>query len=88
MYQPKLDLAQNIIQQFSTPTAVISKPMLEEKIKAMKSAFSKNTKIFYAIKANNNPHIVKVLKNAGLDGIEHSRDPGTRLDIDMYAEEN
>ncbi|PPR11530.1 MAG: Diaminopimelate decarboxylase [Proteobacteria bacterium] len=70
MYQPKLDLAQNIIQQFSTPTAVISKPMLEEKIKAMKSAFSKNTKIFYAIKANNNPHIVKILKNAGLDGID------------------
>lgn len=70
MYQLSLNLAENIINQYASPTAVVSKPMLEEKIKAMKTAFSKNTKIFYAIKANNNPHIVKVLKNAGLDGID------------------
>lgn len=70
MYQPTLKLAQEIINQYGSPTAVVSKTMLEDKIKSMKSAFSKNTKIFYAIKANNNPHIVKVLKNAGLDGID------------------
>ncbi|HAG53439.1 MAG TPA: diaminopimelate decarboxylase [Alphaproteobacteria bacterium] len=70
MYQPSFDLAQNIKEQYSTPVAVISKPMLEEKVKAMKTAFKKNTKIFYAIKANNNPHIVNVLKNAGIDGID------------------
>lgn len=70
MYQPSLDLAQNIINQYASPIAVVSKPMLEEKIKAMKTAFAKNTKIFYAMKANNNPHIIKVLKHAGLDGID------------------
>ena len=70
MYQPTLNLAQNIINQYGSPVAVVSKSVLEEKVNLMKSAFTNNTKIFYAIKANNNPHIVKVLKNAGIDGID------------------
>ena len=33
-----------------------------------------------------NPYMLQAaLLVAGLDGIEHKRDPGTRLDIDMYA---
>ena len=34
-----------------------------------------------------NPYLLPAaLLVAGLDGIEHARDPGPRLDIDMYAE--
>jgi len=70
MYCPNQNLARKIVAKYGTPVFVTSKQYLESQVSTLKNAAPKNTKVFYAIKANYNPHIVKALKNAGLDGID------------------
>ncbi|MFH1654524.1 MAG: diaminopimelate decarboxylase [Pseudomonadota bacterium] len=71
IYTPSLATAKNIADKFSTPVLVTDKNSLFHRVKIFKDAFKwQKTKIFYAIKANYTPAIVKTLKNAGVDGID------------------
>lgn len=71
IYVPSKQNAANIVKQFGSPAFVTDAKTLRASSKQMINAFSHlNTKIFYAIKANFNPHIVKVLKESGIHGID------------------
>ena len=60
----------NRIIEIGTPIFVTDRATLQQKVKNVKNAFSSNCLLYYAIKANFNPHIVRVLKEEGIDGIE------------------
>ena len=70
MYCPDVKLAERIVSEFGTPVFVTDRSRLENQVKILKEAMPKNGKIFYAMKANYNPAILKVLKYAGVDGID------------------
>lgn len=70
MYCPDIKLSEKIIKKFGTPVFVTDKSRLERQVRLLKEAMPKNGKIFYAMKANYNPAILKVLKDAGIDGID------------------
>ncbi|MEI7511348.1 MAG: diaminopimelate decarboxylase [Candidatus Peregrinibacteria bacterium] len=61
---------EEIAQTYGTPVFVTSEKILRERARQMKSAFPMKKKILYAIKANSNPHIVKILQDEGIDGID------------------
>lgn len=70
LYIPNKKIINKITQTCTTPIFITDKATLNARVKEMKSAFNKNTKIFYAMKANYNPHVLKALKEAGIDGID------------------
>ena len=70
LYIPSKNIAQQIVEQFGSPTFVTDKSTLISKVKMLKEAFGSKTSIFYALKANYNPAIVQVLKKAGINGID------------------
>ncbi len=71
MFKPELNLAKQIIDKYGTPIYVTDTQTIKDKSSLIKNAFSNlNMKIFYAIKANFNPHIVKIIKNSGIYGID------------------
>ena len=60
-----------ISKNFGTPVWVTDEKTIKNKCAEMINAFSKlNVKIFYAIKANYNPHYVKIIKDSGIYGID------------------
>ena len=68
---PSSELCEQITAQHGTPIFVTNAGHLRDRLKQIKAAFSGvNAKIFYAIKANFNPHIARTLQEAGLDGID------------------
>lgn len=70
MFIPTKAQSELIARKFGTPTFVTDKETLAAQVRKMRDAFGSEAKIFYAIKANYNPHIVKALKNAGVHGID------------------
>ena len=68
-FQKHKDLLGRIID-IGTPVFVTDSSILHQKIQNIRKAFGDNCLLYYAIKANFNPHIVKVLKKEGIDGIE------------------
>ena len=72
MHHPLLNLVKNkklftrVFKDFGSPTYVYSKEQLVRNISAINKALKANFKKFqicYTIKANSNPHIIKVLKS-------------------------
>jgi len=60
-----------ISENFGTPVWVTDEKTIQNKCAEMIDAFSNiNIKIFYAMKANYNPHYVKIIKDAGIYGID------------------
>ena len=60
-----------ISENFGTPVWVTDEKTIKNKCAEMLDAFSNiNIKIFYAMKANYNPHYVKIIKDAGIYGID------------------
>ena len=59
-----------IVKEVATPVFVTDTAILKQKVANIQRAFNKNCLLFYAIKANFNPATVKVLKKAGISGIE------------------
>ena len=60
-----------ISKNFGTPVWVTDEKTIQDRCKEMIDAFSNiNIKIFYAMKANYNPHYVKIIKDAGIYGID------------------
>lgn len=70
MFIPTKVQAESIAQQHGTPTFITDHETLALQIRKMREAFGNDAKIFYAIKANYNPHIVRVLKETGIYGID------------------
>ena len=56
--------------QFGTPTFLTDQRGIQGRLNCFKAAFTFSSKIFYALKANYSPSILKVLKNAGVDGVD------------------
>ena len=83
MYAPSKELAERIAREFGTPVFVSDKATLARQAAKMRSAFGDAAKIFYAIKANYNPHIVKTLKEAGIDGIDAVSPGEIRLALEL-----
>ena len=56
----------SVAKEYKTPLYVYSQKRLEENITKLSNSVSKNFsnyQIYYAVKANSNPHIISVLKN-------------------------
>lgn len=70
MFVPTKAQAELVAERFGTPTFVTDRDSLLAQVRKMRDAFGSEAKIFYAIKANYNPHIVKVLKDGGVHGID------------------
>ena len=68
-FQKHKDLLNRIIN-IGTPVFVTDKAVLQQKVQNIKNAFGSNCLLYYAIKANFNPHIVETLKKEGIDEIE------------------
>jgi len=84
MYIPTLDQAQKIIKQYGSPVYATDPAYIRQKSERFLQAFSRfNTKIFYAIKANYNPHIVKKVKESGIYGIDAVSPNEIRLALEL-----
>lgn len=70
VFQPTKEQSETILSKFGSPAFVTDQSVLENRVKQFKNAFSTKAKIFFAIKANYNPHILKALKAASVDGID------------------
>ncbi len=71
IFVPSIKIAKKVEQEFGTPVYLTNVETLKNRIQKMQKNFSwENTKIFYALKANYNPEILKTLKNAGLYGVD------------------
>ncbi len=71
MFIPKLSHIQPAIEKYGTPLFITQKEQIERNAQILKESFSElNIKIFYAVKANYNPHIVKIIKDSGIYGID------------------
>ena len=70
MFIPALEQATNIVDKYGSPIYVTDAHVIKNKVSNILKAFSKfDFKIFYALKANFNPCIVKVIKGSGAYGI-------------------
>ncbi|MCB9811367.1 diaminopimelate decarboxylase [Candidatus Nomurabacteria bacterium] len=71
MFIPTPEEAARIKTEFGTPAFVTDAARLRHNAKLILDAFADfDLKVFYAIKANYNPHIVRTLKEAGVYGID------------------
>lgn len=62
---------ETIAEQFGTPVWVTDEKTIKQRCSEMLEAFSRiNLKVFYAMKANYNPHYIKIIKDAGVYGID------------------
>ncbi len=63
-------LISNIITEVGIPVFITDKSILNKKVKNIRKAFDNNCLLYYALKANFNPMIIRLLKDAGIDGVE------------------
>ena len=67
IYIPSLGLARQIADQYGTPTYITNADTLRDRVARMRKAFAwPAVGIFYAVKANFNPAVVKVLRDEGV----------------------
>lgn len=84
MFIPTFQQAQKIISQYGSPVYVTDPTIIQQKVEVLLKAFSKfNLKIFYALKANYNPHIVRKIKEAGIYGIDAVSPNEIRLTLEL-----
>lgn len=70
IYIPEKKLAEHIVNTFGSPVFVTDQDTILNRLQLLKSSFGENNKIFYAMKANYSPAILKLLLNAGIDGVD------------------
>lgn len=84
MYIPSKQQAEEIVAQFGSPVYVTDANYVREQVKKMRTAFSSlDMKIFYAVKANFNPSIVKTIRDAGAWGIDAVSPNEIRLALEL-----
>ncbi|WGK69644.1 diaminopimelate decarboxylase [Candidatus Haliotispira prima] len=70
LFLPDLAQARLAIEQAGSPVYLSDVATVLERLQRMRRDFPENTKIFYAMKANYNPDLLKALLAAGLDGVD------------------
>jgi diaminopimelate decarboxylase len=84
MFIPSKKVAETIAKKYGTPVFVTDADTIKQQTKIMLGALKGfNVKIFYAIKANYNPHIVRVIKQSGIYGIDAVSPNEVRLALDL-----
>lgn len=67
IYIPSLEMAQQVADQYGTPTYITNADTLRDRVMRMRTALAwPKLGIFYAIKSNFNPAVVKVLRDEGV----------------------
>ena len=69
-FKNNLELLFKIVEKINSPVFITDVAILKQKVDNIQKAFNKNCLLFYAIKANFNPAIINVLKEAGINGVE------------------
>jgi diaminopimelate decarboxylase len=68
---PSQEVAMKAVEKFGTPLYFTDASVIRERVAYMHEAFAEyDFKVFYSIKANINPSIVKVIHKAGVYGID------------------
>jgi diaminopimelate decarboxylase len=70
VFVPSLAQAQKAIATCGSPLFLTNQATLIDRVTRLKKAFDANTRVYYAVKANFNPSVVRQLKEAGVDGID------------------
>ena len=70
LFIPSLEQATEAIEQAGSPVYLSDMATVLQRLQKLRQSFPKNTKIFYAIKANYNPDLLRALLAAGLDGVD------------------
>ncbi|MCB0271748.1 MAG: diaminopimelate decarboxylase [Bdellovibrionales bacterium] len=70
VYIPSLEICEKLADEYGTPFFITDAQTLRDRVASFKNAFGQRCKIYFAIKANFNPHTINVLKSAGIDGID------------------
>jgi diaminopimelate decarboxylase len=70
IYVPNKTLAEQIIANFGSPVFVTDKETIINRLRLLKESFGTKSKVFYAMKANYSPAILKLLLEAGVDGVD------------------
>ncbi len=84
MYIPEKHVAQNIVSDYGTPVFVTSAEVVRVNAHKLIDAFTLNdTKIFYALKANYDPQLVRIIKESGVYGIDAVAPHEVRLALEM-----
>ncbi len=84
MFIPQLKPLESALKEYGSPLFVTDAENIRKKADYLTKSFSRfNTKIFYAIKANFNPHLVRVIKKAGIYGIDTVSPHEVRLALDL-----
>ena len=84
MFIPSKEQVENIANKYGTPVFVTDSGVIRDRTQKLLSAFDGlNMKIFYAVKANYNPHIVRVIKESGIYGIDTVSPNEVRLALSL-----
>jgi diaminopimelate decarboxylase len=71
MYIPSKEEVSKVTSEFGTPVFLTNKQIIQNNAHKLTEAFKDlNLKVFYAVKANYNPAIIKTIKEAGIYGID------------------
>lgn len=70
MFLPSIDILEKISKEILTPFFITDKNIIVDRLNLIRESFYGRMKIFYAVKANYNPHIIKILRDSGIDGID------------------
>ena len=71
IYCPDTKAAKSLVEWYGTPVFVMDQEVLENRIKIFKDAFSTiRPRIFYAMKANYNLHLLSTMRKLGIDGVD------------------
>lgn len=89
MFTPDKELGEKIAQEYKTPVFVTDAKSIRSQAQKLQGAFGRtNTKIFYAIKSNYDPYIIRTIKDAGIYGIDAVSPHEVRLALELgYAPE-
>lgn len=84
IFIPKKETTQLIVSEYGSPVFVTDAERLRSQAQKLLAAFAViNAKIFYAIKANFDPHIVRVIKDTGIYGIDAVSPYEVRLALEI-----
>lgn len=70
IYIPEKTQAEEIVKTIGSPVFVTHNDTIINRLNLLKESFGKQSKIFYAMKANYSPAILKLLLEAGVDGVD------------------
>lgn len=84
MFIPTKEQAEAIVREHGTPVFVTDAETIRNRAAILQDAFDDlGVQMFYAIKANYNPHIVRIVQDAGVYGIDAISPHEVRLALEL-----